>query len=552
MDRTILKRECKFSFYLPAVPGVREDTHIVKEILHYSDGILEPNLKVLSNFKRPFWITKPHFQNHKQKKESEDIDKLNMYYSTQSKLGNSVASRLGSRYMGKRSMWDVVDSPYLYGTDVNSQTILKHMYMKKYPDAISPYSITVLDTEVDTDTNELIVVSIASASNIYTAILNKFIPNKRDLDKQLKHLYDKHIPKTEISNKIVPTFELFDTEIDILQAVFKVAHSWKTDFITAWNMEYDINVILGICKKYDYDPKYLFCEPSLPEELKSFEFKVGQKSKLTESGVFKPTSPEEQWHVVRAPAHFYWIDAMSAHRYIRVGGKSVPGGYSLNNILKVELGKDFAKLKFDDENTTNKVGIDWHKYMVANKPLEYIIYNNWDSMSILHLDDKTKDLSYNLFVLAGVSSFEIFNSGPKRLVDALHFFYIENNKVLGVKPREVNGDKILGLDNWISILSSSRVRDNSIDCIVENPNSVTNIRAFLYDSDQAAGYPNDTIISNASRDTTTREILDINGIDKDDFKSQNINIMFGKVNSVDYCNRMYNYPTYQELIKKII
>ena len=81
-------------------------------------------------------------------------------------------------------------------------------------------------------------------------------------------------------------------------------------------------------------------------------------------------------------------------------------------------------------------------------------------MSILHLDDRTKDLCAVLPMLAGVSSIDIFNSGPKRIADAMYFFYLQNEKILGTKGKSLSDeyikkedrleDTILGLGDWIN------------------------------------------------------------------------------------------------------
>ena len=174
---------------------------------------------------------------------------------------------------------------------------------------------------------------------------------------------------------------------------------------------------------------------------------------------------------------------MSAYYYIRVGGKLVPGGYGLDNILKYELKDNLGKLKFEGEANIHHSGPKWHDYMVRNMPIEYILYNNWDVMSMTHLDLKTNDLRLNMPMLAGVSSFDIFNSGPKRIVDAMHFFYIERGKLLGSKPTRVDGDKLLGLDSWITLLPAYRIKNNGLNPFMGNSRDNSNIRSHTYDAD---------------------------------------------------------------------
>lgn len=449
-DNKIIARECVFSTHLEAIPNVRKDTHVVKEIRHHADGSISRGIKIVEDFKRPFWITKPHFQNHKQKKEAEDIDKLNEYSSTQSDLGRNVAVRLGSRYIGRSQLRDVVDNPFIYGIDVDSKVFIKKMYDQKFPGYHTSLKVATLDIEVNTITNETVIVSVSTADNIYTVFLNKIIPNRRNLDEQFDFLFKKYVPKTALTENVKIEYEGCETEIEMIRKVFAKLHSWQPDLLSVWNLGYDLGYILEICKDNNVDPKDIFSDPSLPENLRFFKLKLGKDAKVTESGKYKPNGPEETWHVVTAPASFYIMDAMAAYNYVRVGGKKVPGGYGLDNVLSKELGEEFKKLKFDVEEANSLHGIDWHKYMLSRYPLMYIIYNQWDTLSMHQLDAKTKDLNTNVSTLSGYSGFDVFNSGPKKIVDSMHFFYVDRGKVLGCRSSRVDDDKLLGLDAWIN------------------------------------------------------------------------------------------------------
>jgi hypothetical protein len=56
------------------------------------------------------------------------------------------------------------------------------------------------------------------------------------------------------------------------------------------------------------------------------------------------------------------------------------------------------------------------------------------------LDEKTLDLQLSLPMFAGFSDFANFNSQPRRAVNALHFFALENNKVIASTPEELRED----------------------------------------------------------------------------------------------------------------
>jgi len=66
-----------------------------------------------------------------------------------------------------------------------------------------------------------------------------------------------------------------------------------------------------------------------------------------------------------------------------------------------------------------------------------------------------------------------------------------------------------------------------------------------------SSYPSDTMAANVSKDTTVKELVSIDGIDKEVFRLQNINLFFGNVNSVEYATTMYNLPTLVELEEMI-
>ena len=47
---------------------------------------------------------------------------------------------------------------------------------------------------------------------------------------------------------------------------------------------------------------------------------------------------------------------------------------------------------------------------------------------------------------------------------------------------------------------------------------------------------------NVSRATMLREILSIGNIPQETYKLQNINLLFGPVNNVEYCTTLFNFP----------
>ena len=105
------------------------------------------------------------------------------------------------------------------------------------------------------------------------------------------------------------------------------------------------------------------------------------------------------------------------------------------------------------------------------------------------------------------------------------------------------------------MLPSTRVKNNGMTFLTEGELLATSFRGNTFDADQSAGYPSDGQVSNASKDTTMRELLKVDGHNKEDFKKQNINLFFGPVNHLEYAQTLFNFPSVykvDELIQKYL
>jgi len=540
-----MKIEAKNIIYLPE-RIVGEDIHIVKEV-QYENGLYKDNIKIIKDFKRPFWITKPIYRNYTEKKESEELSKVDKFMSTESNLYKNIARRLGERYIGMTNPRILKQSPYLYGTDVDSRTILKYMYMRKYNNFIAPNRYGVFDIEVNTLTNEIILISIVTAKKLKVAILKIFVKGIPDLENKINQQYAKYIPECEFKNTVDREYRIFDTQLEAIRWIFQSANYMDIDILAAWNIKYDIGEIVDYLESQNVNPAEIFHYDKIPKKYMYFNLKEAKSKKITEAGREIPVSPEEQWHVITTTSNYKLLDAMATHRYIRVGGATVPGGYGLDNILGHEgVAK---KLKYDSNQGFK--GIEWHMNMVANKPVEYIIYNIWDVMSMLVLDKKTKDIEVSLGLLAEVSHLDIFNSGPRRIVDALLFFYLSRGRVLGVKDPTEENNKILGLGGWVLTLRAHLMEDNGLRRTDAGDWIHTNIRTYVADADAVSSYPSNTRAANVSKDTTHREVVKISGLNRNDFILQNINLMYGRTNSIQYCRTMFKMPDFYTLYKEV-
>jgi hypothetical protein len=365
-----------------------------------------------------------------------------------------------------------------------------------------------------------------------------------------RHVMDTYLNKYMLSRNLQIELYVADSEIDIFKMSFKRAHEWQPDFLAIWNLNYDIPKIMEACGRAKIDPKYLFSDPSLPNNLKKFKYLPGPTKKTTASGKVIPINPAAQWHTVVAPASFYVIDAMCSYKHIRIGRQEEPH-YSLDAILSKELGE--RKLRFDAAE--GQIGLNWHKYMQKHYKIEYMTYAAFDVIGMLELDEKTKDLSLTLPTFAGTSDFSIFYSQPKRISDVMHHFCLERNKVIATVGRlddieDDDGNETL-LNGWIKTLAADYTVRSGLTCIKEDPTLVTNIRAHVSDNDCVSAYPSATQALNVSKETTVTELLNVEGIPREAWMLQNINLLSGHVNAMEYCINMFNMPTPLQLLAEM-
>lgn len=569
MTNKLIGKECKFVTHVPTRNPEVPDVHIIKELLWYEDGSRKPNLRIVRNYKRPFWITSPSKQNHQESKEWEHVDNLMRYESTESDLRVSVARALGKMW-SRDSLRKLSESPYVYGTDVSSSVLIKREYQERFPDCFSAFRVAGYDTETDVvhGTKRIIMASAVFEKEVVVAVdraVAQGYANFRDLlvaksKQMLLDLYDEGY-----------TFEfvMCDSSLDIVKCVFAKFHAWQPDFLEIWNVNFDVPVTLKCIADAKADPLEILCDPAIPYQFRRCEYQEDVGKKTTASGKVKPLPGHMKWHVLHLTASFYVIDGMSAFKHIRLAEQE-QSSYSLDAIMNLHLER--GKLKHQIEGVDDGT-LEWHIQMQANYPAEYAMYNGYDSVGMLKLDAKTKDLCYTLPSFSGASVFPDFKSQPRRIRDAFFFYLLEQGYVLGTpgpvieKPVEeeqvagdddedddddeecndVNAHDHLGLAGWISTLPAfSQVPGMNV--VMEDPNMFSGFRAFTYDSDAVSAYPSATDALNVSRDTTRYEISDIQGIDGRTFRLQNMNLLYGRVNAVEYCCEMLNAPNLDEML----
>lgn len=652
----LIGRECKFAVHMPARDSDQDDLHYVKERLHYDDGTTKPNVKLIANYQRPYWITKQSARNHNDKKEWEHIDNLNEFKCTQSQLRDHVARRIEPLHpRGTFRMNGPVrqygTSQYLYGTDISSTTwIKKQLYRDRWPECLTAETLAVLDIETNMieKNEEPIMATTIFQDTVKIAILRKMVAGYSNPQERLdaavkKYVHDfvkmrnlasrtmeflesspekdfkkkrltiqeilkigeireeaiKHDNPIEWTNEkirqlltsidpnrdvdellydkddIVEIHELkvdavfVDTQKELFTHCLSYLHETQPDFLAIWNMDFDIPRILEALKKEGVDPAEIFCDPQIPEDRRVFKYKQDNPKRKTASGVVKSKSPSDQWHTLFCTAPFYVIDAMCAYRYLRLGNQE-ESSYALDAILAKILKGKVQKLKFEEAEGYSAGA--WHEFMQRNYIFEYAAYNIFDCLCMIFLDEKTKDLRLTFHTSSYISDFENFKSLPKRITDALFFDIIKDGWILGdagSKPKDtepeeseeeddsenddpyaIYGDQTLDLKNWILTLPA-HLQQMGLAMIEENPHILTGIRGLVYDSDAVSAYPSCISTANVSKETTKRELIAIVGKEEKLFRMQNLNLVLGGVNAIEYSSKMFDMPQAFDLLEDL-
>ena len=541
--------ECKHVNYVRAQDDSRDDLLAIKEQIHLHDGTTVPNIRFVENFKRDFWITKSGHQNHNDKKEWESLNKLQKFQSTQNTLTQNIARALGNPAM-KGSLAMMSRNQYLYGTDVTTPVIAKRKYMDSFPDCISLNQVSVLDIETDVNegTEDPISVALTFKDKAILTVTKDFLGTLVEPQRKILEGFTSYLGQYQKERNINLEVVIADDPGHAIVEVIKRAHQWMPDFVSIWNINFDLPKIIECLKKYGYDPAEVFSDPQLPPKYQYAYYKEGPAGKMSASGVYTAFHPADRWHTMFCPASFYFIDAMCTYKAIRIV-KGNEDSYALDYILGKDL--DLGKLKFDEGQEYS--GIEWHQYMQKYFKVEYLIYNLFDCIGVELLDEKNKDLASTISVLTGHSEYQRFKSQPRRTCDDLHFYCLQNGLAIASTSDDMQDELdqyVLSMDGWITTLPTHLVEDNGLKAIEELLDTRTGIRAHTLDLDVSSAYPSTEVILNISKETTYRELCKMRDIPEEKQRRSGINLTGGRTNATEIACDIFQAPTFDQLLEE--
>ena len=554
-EKKIKGKEAKGVSYFKSRIKNGNDIVVVKEIIHYEDGTTGKNLRIEENYQIPFWVTKPTARNHIQKKASEKLDNLLRYESHFSALPGKVARVLDYKYGGgSSSLKQLSNCPYVYGLDISPVSWMKYSYLKRWPGCTTANEVATLDieTNVNSPDEEIILLTITCKEKLRCYVLRSFLNDSETVRKEINEKANTYLKETLEKRKIQPVVEFHDTPGQLVKAAIEELHRWQPDYLIIWNAIFDMPRLKDALIKENFDPAEVFSDPRIPREYRQFRIKEGKDKLETASGVKKTKSREEIWSWYYFPATFIVLDAMCVYDTIRFGAKEQ--SYALDYILQIE--KIGTKLRIP--GTDQWHGLRWHQVVQQRFPVAYLIYNWADCIRMEELNDKTTDISMVINEIAAVSDFSYLNSGPRRLVDKMHFWYLDTDafkdkRIMASAPNdwdEEHDRHVIGHRNIIVTLPAMMLAPCTIDHVKDTIHYATLTFKFCYDADVTSTYPTASIVLNASPETRRFEFSRIRGVEYNRRIALGINLTAPRTNAMLICTEYFGAAKASDWLKE--
>lgn len=515
-----------------------KDLIVAKEIVHYEDGSFAKRLRMQENYKRPFFVTKPGARTYFQKQPSEAVENLIEYRTPQCEMQSRIAKALNYETGGpNQPIKKLANSPYLYGADVSPAACFKYEYTKRYPNLTkTPNEVATLDIETDVvrGTGEIILLTITLRDKVRVYVLDRYLDDNEDNFKQIRLQAKKYIPELMKKRGFVPEIIFRNSPGQMVKEAIATLHKWQPDIVVIWNAIFDMPRLEDALLNEGIDPAEVFSDPRVPKEYRTFRIIKGNNKETTASGVKKTKSNEQIWNWFLFPASFQILDAMCVYASIRFGAKE--SSYSLDAILQKE--KVGSKLRI--EGTEQYRGLRWHEVMQSRYKVEYLIYNIVDCVAMEELDEKTTDVRMVISEIASHSDFRNLNSGPKRLIDRMHFWYLNlpEPRVIGSTPADIDEtfDKwVIDHRNIIITLPAYMLVPTNYDRIEGAPGHRTLLFKECADLDITSTYPTASILLNIDPRTVVFEFSRIQGITAIRRLAFGINLTASRGNAIQLC-----------------
>lgn len=418
--------------------------------------------------------------------------------------------------------------PYVFGSDFDVRVLYRIDWLRKLDNkSRKPITKGFLDIEADSfgkpgfpkaeDGSPIDLVTIIDNSNMksYTFALvgrgvDKVFPNEISdkqlreetedtvnerlrqeqelmadipgLKKELHNMFDEHYGSLDYN------FYFYTDERKLLVHLFQLINQLKLDFITVWNIGFDIPYIMTRLRMLGLDPKEVMCHPDFPS--KQCYFKEDHKNSL----------PKNKSNFFFCSSYTVWYDQMQLYAAIRKSDKELRS-LKLTDIARDEIRDE--KLDYSEDGDIKTLSYKNYR--------KYIIYNIKDVLLQMGIENRTSDLD-TLWVTSykNATPYEHVYKQTMKLRNVQYKDYLTQNAIPANNLNQYNFNKA---NNTIdeddeddddskfegALVGNPLLNDNfGMELYGKPSNSIFN---YSIDMDMSSFYPNTIIVMNIEPST---------------------------------------------------
>lgn len=431
----------------------------------------------------------------KEKTMSYELGKQDQFYKACKEGRHFATDDFGRTYTidSKREFIqkELYNSPNIYMGDIDIEDYYKNLFMERKGRDIyhkhGCFKHGFLDIEADQyfdywniDDYSAPINSITyffkPTNTLYTFELRNQ-PNNPDIlwvENNLETFYNEFVRPEAHDDTIIYVTNFYDTEVELLKAMWDTIHLTKPDFVGIWNMNFDIPYILHRMAILDMDILEVCCHPDVPEKYRVVRYKEDKdrREDFQKKGGDDNKHPSRLWDWVYISGYTQFYDQMALYSLIRK--RSILPSYKLDDIAFEET--EYRKLDYHSKGyTIRKLAHQNFKIFMA--------YSMIDTIRLKQIEDKTDDFHRSI----------IFADNTK-LETSQKISYVIKNKMMRYYLDDKNGTRVIG-NNVVY-----NVKEKIDGAIIASPDNlklkgkgVLNSVGYIYDDvvdfDEASEYP---------------------------------------------------------------
>lgn len=404
--------------------------------------------------------------------------------------------------------------PRILGSDVNLEDFYRYLFAKSYTNTICPLDKAFLDIEVDgrysakdfpdsgsCPVNAVSYLDVKSNTSYQLLLKERSNPLIDDYIKlfdngdEYKKIKDfvincvgAKLSRKYGVDKINYKILFFDSELDLLEALFDIINNTNPDMLLIYNMAFDLNYLIDRLVELDQNPVDFMVNKSIPKHFIRYYVDDRNMNNLEERGDY-----------VKISSYTVWIDQMINFASIRKG-KAKFASFKLDDIGNIIAG--VKKLDYSHITTDIKM-LPYLDYKI------FSYYNIMDTIVQYCIEKCTQDCEY-IFTKALVNNTR-YEKAHRQSVYIMNRFKSDYEKMGFILGNNVNRLKVSDAEHKFpgAMVGNPLNNDKSVYMTIDG--HPTNIANNLVDFDYAKLYPSIIEENNIASNTQIGKII----IDKD-------------------------------------